>query len=72
MPDRLYQGFVTTYRGERADAEGSRFSKEMRALMEGHGLPYSVLSLGEAKAGYFKVRTDVSGTMRSEGLEASV
>ena len=44
----------------------------MRALMKENGLFYSILSLGEAKAGYFKLRTDVSRTIRSEGLEARV
>lgn len=59
VPDSLYKGIVTTYRGERADAEGSRFNKEMRALMEGHGLSYSILNLEKAKAEYFKARADV-------------
>ena len=59
VPQSLHQGIVATYRGEREDAEAPRFGNEMRALMEEHGLPYSILNLEKAKAEYFKARADV-------------
>jgi len=59
VPQSLHQGIAATYRGEREDAEAPRFGKEMRALMEEHDLPYSILNLEKAKAEYFKARADV-------------
>jgi integrase len=59
VPKSLYQGIVTTYRGEREDAETSRFARELRALMQEHGLAYSILNFEKAKAEYFKARADV-------------
>lgn len=50
---------MTTYHQERIDAESPRFVTEMRALMEEHGLAYSILNLEKAKAEYFKARADV-------------
>ncbi len=54
MPESLHQGIATSYRGEREDAESSRFVDEMLALMQEHRLPYSILNLEKAKAEYFK------------------
>lgn len=59
MPNSLRHGIVTTYHQERVDAEGPRFSAEIRALMEEHGLAYSILNLEKVKAEYFKARADV-------------
>lgn len=59
VPQSLYQGIVTTYRGEREDAETSRFTDELRTLMQEHGLAYSILNFEKAKAEYFKARADV-------------
>ncbi|KAB2657533.1 hypothetical protein F9K94_14360 [Brucella tritici] len=59
FPQSLHQGIATSYRGEREDAENSRFIDEMRALMQEHRLPYSILNLEKAKAEYFKARADV-------------
>ncbi|MFC7067065.1 hypothetical protein [Brucella rhizosphaerae] len=59
VPNSLRQGIVTTYHQERVDAESSRFSTEIRALMEEHGLAYSILNLEKAKAEAFKARADV-------------
>lgn len=59
VPNSLRQGIITTYHQERVDAEGRRFSTEIRALMEEHGVAYSILNLEKAKAEYFKARADV-------------
>jgi hypothetical protein len=59
VPNSLRQGIITTYHQERVDAEGPRFSTEIRALMGEHGLAYSILNLEKAKAEYFKARADV-------------
>ena len=59
VPKSMYQGIVTTYRGELEDAETSRFAGELRALMQEHGLAYSILNFEKAKAEYFKARADV-------------
>ncbi|MBO1026934.1 hypothetical protein IPU75_19700 [Ochrobactrum sp. SD129] len=59
IPQSLHQGIATTYRGEREAAETSHFAHEMRALMQEHGLSYSIINLEKAKAEYFKARADV-------------
>jgi len=59
VPQSLHHGIAISYRAERLDAESSRFADEMRALMQEHGLSYSILNFEKAKAEYFKARADV-------------